>query len=158
VKSIGSWGSVTLVCAFAIWPAAAQQGSQPATGPKPRVDIVQTVGCVEMRGAQAGTWWLTRAAQPAVSREGVFTTAQVAEAKGTPRGSREFRLVGEADFLDRDGLLRTANRAEFTRPDQVNATGALREGRSVLVKGLLIEGAETRLNLLAVVALADTCQ
>jgi hypothetical protein len=68
-------------------------------------------------------------------------------------------LVGVADFLDADALLRFGDRASFTKPDQVNATGELRAGRTVLVKGLLIEsGAESRINLLAVVGLADSCR
>ena len=87
---------------------------------------------------------------------------QVEEAKEQPLGSREFQLIGVAEFLDAESLLSFGDRAQFTRADQVNATNELREGRMVLVKGLLIEagtsaGATTRINLLAVVGLADGC-
>jgi hypothetical protein len=74
-------------------------------------------------------------------------------------GTREFQLVGVADFLDAEGLLATGNRADFTSADQVNATGELRPGRTVLVKGLLIEGDDvSRVNLTTVVGLPDRCQ
>ena len=64
-----------------------------------------------------------------------------------------------ADFLTPEGLLRSGDRALFTTPEQVNATGELRDGRTVLVKGLLIEtDAAPRLNLVAVVGLGDKCR
>jgi len=126
---------------------------------KAKVDIVQTTGCVARRGDPA-TWWLTRAAAPLITREGVFNQAVIDDAKKTSvPGTREFHLVGVADFLDADGLLHSGDRARFTKSDQVNATGELREGRTVLVKGLLIDaGPESRINLTAVVGIADTCR
>jgi hypothetical protein len=137
--------------------ASAGQRSPVATQVKPKVDIVQTVGCVEHRTANGGQWWLARAADPAVSREGVFTTADIDAAKKAARGTRAFRLIGEADYLDAEGLLKTQRRAEFTSPDQANAPGVLREGRTVLVKGLLVTGSEERINLLQVAPIADSC-
>ncbi len=126
--------------------------------PDPQVEIVQTVGCVEMRNDDDATWWLTRAADPTETRARVFNEPQVEEAKETPLGTREFQLIGVAEFVDAESLLRIGDRAEFTTPEQVNATNELREGRTVLVKGLLIEeGAMARINLLAVVGLADGC-
>ena len=123
---------------------------------EPQVAIVQTVGCVEQRGG--AEWWLTRAADPTGSRAGLFDVNQVDEAKETALGSREFQLVGVADFLSAEGLLRWGDRAQFTSPEQVNASGELREGRRLLVKGLLLETeAVSRINLLAVVGLANTC-
>lgn len=123
---------------------------------EPQVAIVQTVGCVEQRGG--AEWWLTRTADPTGSRAGLFDVNQVDEAKETALGSREFQLVGVADFLSAEGLLRWGDRAQFTSPEQVNASGELREGRRLLVKGLLIETeAVSRINLLAVVGLANTC-
>ena len=135
------------------WPTSVQgQRSEP------QVDIVQTVGCVEMRNDDAATWWLTRAADPTQTRAGVFNENQVEEAKEEALGTGEFQLIGVAEFLDAESLLRFGDRAQFTTADQVNATNELREGRTVLVKGLLIEeGALARINLLAVVGLADTC-
>ena len=127
---------------------------------KVQAEIVQTVGCVERRNGEPPTWWLTRAAAPTVTRAGVFNRVQIDEAKQTSTaGTREFHLVGVADFLDADGLLRSGERARFTKPEQVNATGELREGRTVLVKGVLVDaGAESRINLLAVVGIADSCR
>ena len=136
------------------WPAATE-GQQ---RPEPQVEIVQTVGCVEERGGDPATWWLTRAVEPTVIRAGVFNENQVEEAKAAGLGSSAFQLIGVADFLDAESLLRFGDRAQFTTPEQVNATGELGEGRTVLVKGLLIEdGGASRINLLAVVGLADEC-
>ncbi len=139
------------------WPTSVQ-----GQRPEPQVDIVQTVGCVEMRSGDAATWWLARAADPTQTRAGVFNVNQVEEAKEEALGTREFQLIGVAEFLDAESLLRFGDRAEFTTADQVNATNQLREGHTVLVKGLLIEegttaGAPARINLLAVVGLADAC-
>ena len=143
-----------------LWsPRMVAQNAEAAKA-KVKVEVVQTVGCAERRNGEPPTWWLTRAAAPTVTRAGVFNRVQVDEAKKTSTlGTREFHLVGVADFLDADGLLRSGDRARFTKPDEVNATGELREGRTVLVKGLLIDaGAESRINLLAVVGIADTCR
>ena len=74
-------------------------------------------------------------------------------------GDRDFQLVGVADFLDAESLLEWGERSEFTTAEQANATGELRERRTVLVKGLLIEADPTsRINLLAVVGLAEECE
>jgi hypothetical protein len=122
--------------------------------------MVHTIGCVERRNDAAAPWWLTRAAEPTVTKPGVFNRDQIADVEETSAlGSRQFQLVGVADFLTPEGLLRSGDRALFTTPDQVNATGELREGRTVLVKGLLIEtDADPRLNLVAVVGLEDRCR
>ncbi len=148
-----------LVIAAASLPLSVAAEQQPAASPrKPQAEIVSTVGCVE-RGAGENTWRLTRASEPATTRMGVFDTAQVDEARQTERGSREFRLIGVADFLTAEGLLRSSDRALFTTPEQINATGELRVGHTVLVKGLLIDpDGEPRINLVAVVGLADTCE
>lgn len=142
----------------ASWPtlAAAQTAVSPAS-PKAKAEIVQTTGCVAKRNGQPATWWLTRAAAPTPTREGVFNRTQIDDAKKTlALGSGEFHLVGVADFLDADALLQSGDRALFTSKEQVNATGELREGRAVIVKGLLIAGAaESRINLLEVVGLDE---
>ena len=137
---------------------AEQRPGQPARGRAPQVQLVQTVGCVEQRGG-AADWWLVRAADPTVTRAGVFNVVQVEEMKqALTLGSKQFHLVGVADFLDAEGLLRTGDRAQFTTPESANATGELRVGRTVLVKGLLIETDEgLRINLTNVVGLADNC-
>ncbi len=150
--------ALLLVGVIAVTTPTAVQGQRP----DPQVEIVQTVGCVDQRNGDAATWWLTRAADPTETRAGVFNETQVEEAKEAALGSLEFQLVGVAEFVDAESLLRLEDRAQFTTVDQVNATNELREGRMVLVKGLLIEagataGAPARINLLAVVGLADGC-
>ena len=147
-----------LVAATAL-PPAAVGGQQAGTRrPEPQVQFVQTVGCVERRTREESTWWLTRAAEPTVTRAGVFNEVQVGEARETALGEGEFRLIGFADFLTPEGLLNFGDRALFTDPDQINASGELRPGRTVLVKGLLIEtDGESRINLTSVVGLADAC-
>jgi hypothetical protein len=141
-------------------PAAAQQQRDRRTTPQenPTVDIVQTVGCVERRDGTPETWWLARAADTRVTPAGVFSVAQIDAAKALPPGANTFQLVGVADFLDTDGLLKTGHRKEFTTPENANATGAIRPGRKVLVKGMLITNGEARrINLLNAVGLADAC-
>ena len=148
-----------LLLAAAVWlaPASTQGQRLAATTGAPAVEIVHTVGCVERRLGEA-EWWLARAAEPTVSEAGVFNDDEVDEARAQAFGTDAFQLVGVADFLGAEALLRSFDRSSFTAPDQVNATGELREGRTVLVKGLLIETDDAaRINLLAVVGLADTC-
>lgn len=136
--------------------AAGQRPS--AARPEPQVEVVQTVGCVEQRISQETTWWLTRAVEPTSTRPRVFNEVEVEEARGNTSGEYEFQLVGVADFLTAEGLLRFGQRALFTDPEEINATGELRAGRTVLVKGLLIEADDvSRINLLSVVGLADAC-
>ncbi len=150
---------LALVMATA-WPTAAlAQREGAAKTSEPQVEIVQTLGCAEQRDDGATGWWLVRAVDPEVSRAGVFNINQVDEAKETALGTGEYELIGVADFLDADSLLESGKRAQFTTPEQVNATGELRAGRTVLVKGLLIEAEPAkRINLLAVVGLADRCE
>ena len=137
-----------------VYPAASHgQGSA-----DPKVDIVQTVGCAEQRSDTGVTWWLTRATDPAESGPGPFEEPQVDEARNRETGSREFQLIGFAEFVDPAAQLAWADRALFTTEDQVNATDELRQGRFVLVKGLLVDAdGGARINLLSVVGLADTC-
>ena len=138
--------------------ATAAGQRSPGTRPEPQVEVVQTVGCVEQRISEETTWWLTRAVEPTSTRPRVFNEVEVEEARGSTSGDHEFQLVGVADFLTAEGLLRFGERAIFTNPEQINATGELRAGRTVLVKGLLIEADDvSRINLLSVVGLADTC-
>ena len=151
--------TAALLLTAAVWlppgPALGLQLAAPTD--EPAVEIVHTVGCVERRTGEA-EWWLARAAEPTVSEPGVFDQDEVDEARAQALGTRAFQLVGVADFLGAEALLRSFDRAAFTTPDQVNATGELRAGRTVLVKGLLIATeAVERINLLAVVGLADAC-
>ena len=119
---------------------------------------MQSVGCVERRDGNPETWWLTRAVDPRVAQPGVFSTAQIDTARGVPPGTNTFQLVGVADFLDTEGLLKSGRRREFTTAQNANATGDIRPGRKVLVKGMFITTGETkRINLLNVIGLADSC-
>jgi len=160
---VGSGFSQTFcaLCAVALCSSqllSAQRGRGGNTGQKPAVDVVQSVGCVERREGNPETWWITHAVEPKVSQPGVFSTTQVDAAKGSPSGDNSFQLVGVADFLDAEGLLRSGRRREFTTAQNANATGELRPGRKVLVKGMFITTGETkRINLLNVISLADSC-
>ena len=102
------------------WPVAVhgQFGGLTARLKDPKVQIVQTVGCVEQRGDDAGGWWLTRAAEPTVVKPGVFDETQVEEAQNTETGSREFQLIGAAEFLDAKSQLEWGDRAQFSTADQ----------------------------------------
>jgi len=138
--------------------AAAQRGRQTNPGEKHDVDIVQSVGCVERRDGSPETWWLTKAVDPRVTQPGIFSAPQIDNARGLTLGTNTFQLVGVADFLDADGLLKSGRRRDFTTPQNANATGDLRPGRKVLVKGMFITTGETkRINLLNVIGLADSC-
>ena len=83
------------------------------------------------------------------------------KAKGATLGTNVFRLIGETDFLSVEELLKSGERSRFTTADTANASGQLRAGRKVLVKGLLVvsgdAGGEQRINLMSVVSLADSC-
>jgi hypothetical protein len=153
-------GSALALALAILAHGAALIEAQNAGAARAKAEIVQTIGCVAHRNGSPAGWWLTGAAAQAVTREGVFNRAEIDEAKKISLpGNREFHLVGVADFLDADGLLQSGDRARFTKADQVNATGELREGRTVLVKGLLIDaGTESRINLIAVVGIANTCR
>ena len=146
-------GAVALATAIAYPVASHGQDSAAA-----QVDIVQTVGCAEQRSDDGVTWWLTRAAEPAEIGPGPFEEPQVDAARNRETGSREFQLIGFAEFVDPATLLAWADRALFTTEEQVNATNSLRQGSFVLVKGLLIDAdGSARINLLSVVGLADAC-
>ena len=146
--------TAVLLLSAAVWLAPASAlGQTAATTDEPTVEIVHTVGCVERRTGDA-EWWLARAADPTVTRPGVFNQDDVDEAREQAPGTRAFHLVGVADFLGAEALLRSFDRSSFTTPEQANATGELRAGRTVLVKGLLVAAGEVeRINLLAVVGL-----
>lgn len=137
---------------------AAQRRNAAPSSEKPAVDVVQTIGCVEQRTGNPETWWLQKAVDPRVVQPGVFTIAQTDAARSAALGSQAFQLIGVADFLDVDALLKSGHRSEFTTRQNANATGELRPGRKVLVKGMLITtGDPKRINLLNVVGLADSC-
>ena len=85
-------------------------------------------------------------------------SAELEDARGASLGGNRIQLVGVTDFLDAEGLLASHQRAEFTAPESVNATGELAEGRKVVVKGLYITTVDPhRINLTSLFSLADTC-
>ena len=101
---------------------------------------------------------MARAAEPTVTEVGPFNEDEVEEARDVALGDREFQLIGVAEFLDGHEQLDWGDRASFTTSDQTNATRDLRDGRRVFVKGLLIDAdSAAGINLLSVVALADSC-
>jgi hypothetical protein len=147
------------VCVIGLPLSVDAQRGRGRGGEKPTVDIVQSVGCAERKSGNPETWWLTRAADPRVVPQGMFNTNQVEEARKVALGTQSFRLVGVAEFLTPEDLLKTGQRKEFTTPQTANATGQLRAGHKVLIKGMLIDTPdEKRVNLLAVVGLSDACQ
>ena len=152
-------GAITaFLLALSASPSFAQRGRQTNPGKKPAVDVVQSVGCVERRDGNPETWWLTKAVDPRVTQPGIFSTGQIDAARGASLGANTFQLAGVADFLDTEGLLKSGRRREFTTPQNANATGEIRPGRKVLVKGMFITSGEPkRINLLNVIGLADSC-
>lgn len=133
---------------------------QPAVGrpdlAAPKVPIVTVVGCVS-RGA-GGVEMLTSASTPKTSAIMHADQQEVAEARETPLGTSRYWLIGTADFGSVDELMSRGQRALFTQAATANATGGVRNGRKVAVKGLLISGtAEPRLNVLSAQPIGDSC-
>ena len=84
---------------------------------------------------------------------------ELEEAKTGTLGTNSYVLIGTADFLTKEELLKHGQRAEFTRPEVANASGQLQYGRKLLVKGLLITTPnEKRVNLAAVHHVEDICE
>jgi hypothetical protein len=136
----------------------AQARRPPIAVGKPKVDLVDVVGCVERTAGVAGAWWLRNAATPKVTTVGFVTATDVESAKSLPLGANSFELIGVTDFLDPDALLQDPDRSKFVKPESANATGQLRPGRKVLVKGLILEAdGQKRINLTQVIGLADAC-
>ena len=129
--------------------------AQEAEQTKPTVPIVTTVGCVEKDGE---SWFLTSAADPEETALPFSSFTELEDAGQASLGGNRFQLIGVTDFLDAEGLLSSHQRAEFTAPESVNATGQLSEGRKVVVKGLYITSVDPpRINLTSLFSLADTC-
>jgi hypothetical protein len=138
--------------------AHAQTRRPPIASGKPKVDLVETVGCVERKSGTPVTWWLTSAANPKTTTVGFVTVTDVESARSLPLGNNSFQLIGVDDFLDAEALLQDPERSKFTTPETANATAQLRVGRKVLVKGLFIEAdGQKRINLTQVISLADAC-
>lgn len=130
---------------------------QQADVSKPTVPIVSAIGCA-LRTSD-GTWMLTNATDGIETRVLFASAKEIEEARKKALGNNRYRLLGTPEFLTKEELLKSGQRAEFTRPEVANATGQLQNGRKLFVKGLLITAPnEKRLNLVAVQQLADTCK
>jgi len=132
--------------------AHAQKGETP----KPKTPLVTVVGCA--RRTPDDGWVLTEASQPAETTRLFSSTKEIEDAKEAAFGNNRFKLLGTAEFVTKEELLKTQQRAEFTRPEVANATGQLETGKKLVVKGLLITAAnEKRLNLVSVQQTGLTC-
>ena len=124
---------------------------------KPKVPLVSVVGCANHM--PDGTWMLTKATNGVESKVLFMGAKEIEEAKKKALGNNRYKLLGTPEFLTKEELLQDEQRAQFTRPPVANATGQLRDGRKLIVKGLLITAQnEERLNLVSVQQLADTCK
>ncbi len=142
-----------VACAPAL-PAGAQP--QRAESSKPKSPLVSVVGCAT-RTPDNG-WMLARASQPTETPRLFSSAKEIEEAKKTALGNNRFKLVGTAEFVTKEELLKTQQRGEFTRPEVANATGQLEEGKKLVVKGLLITSPnERRLNLVSVLQTGQPC-
>jgi hypothetical protein len=132
-----------------MWGLAAVAQAQKSDTAKPKAQLVSVVGCAG-RTPDNG-WILTKASQPIETPRLFSSTKEIEEAKKAAFGNNRFKLVGTAEFVTKEELLKTQQRGEFTRPEVANATGQLQEGKKLVMKGLLItEGNEKRLNLVSV--------
>ena len=143
-----------LVCG---WTASIHAQQRESDLSKPKVPIMIVVGCAA-RSAE-GSWMLTNATAGIESKVLFMSAKEIEDAKKTALGNNRYKLLGTAEFLTKEELLKNQTRAEFTRPEVANATGQLQDGRKLVVKGLLITVPnEKRLNLVSVQQLADTCK
>lgn len=144
-----------LAIALACGPAGldAQQGEKD----KSKVDLVSVVGCATHR--TDGVWMLTNAGEATVVTQAAVTLKELEVARAQPPGKNRYQLIGTAEFVSAEELVRNPVRAEFTTAGTANTTGQLEDGRKVIVKGLLISTpTEKRLNLTSVQRLSDSCK
>lgn len=95
--------------------------------------------------------------QPVVRPAAFVTPQESAAAALVTSGQESLHLVGVSDFVTPEQSLLNPLRKGLYPIERVNATGALREGRRVVVKGVLIAGSPARLNLTSVVAIDGAC-
>lgn len=147
-----SLGTLILIAGTLAVPAFAQQDDLR----KPKVDIVQSIGCAAHPDAK--TWMLTNATEAAVTAQPFTSQKEINDAKGQALGNAQYKLIGTNEFVTVDELLKDPQRTTFTTQESANVTGTLQDGHKVVVKGLLIVAPnEKRLNLLSVQPLANTC-
>jgi hypothetical protein len=145
------------ILALAVCAGSTGLDAQQADASKPTVPLVSAVGCAERTAG--GAWTLTNATDPSEVRVLFMSAKELEAARKQALGKNRYTLLGTPEFLTKEELLKSGQRAEFTRPEVANATGQLQHGRKLLVKGLLITAQdERRLNLVAVQQLAETCK
>ena len=143
-----------LICG---WTAGIRAEQQENDLSKPKVPLVIVVGCATHTAD--GTWMLTNATDGIESKVLFLSAKEIEDGKKKTLGNNRYKLLGTAEFVAKEELLKNEKRGEFTRPDVANATGQLQDGRKLIVKGLLITVPnEKRLNLVSVQQVADTCK
>lgn len=98
----------------------------------PSLDIVEVSGCLE--GGPAGTWKLTAAGDPVVSKTEATSSAELKAEAVMPPGERRYQLIG----------------TRFFDP-------ASRRGRRVAVKGVLMKGAVESINVTSLQTIGPAC-
>jgi hypothetical protein len=110
-----------------------QDLTKPSKTVQPRPGIAEVGGCLEQN--PAGTWMLTNASDPVMSKTQATTSTALQAAESKPLGKRSYELLG----------------ARFFNPPSHN-------GQKVAVKGALIQGGkESRLNVTSLQPVAGTC-
>ena len=154
MKRCNAFGVLALVCELAVGIRAEQQSDTSTSKPIP---LVSVVGCASRM--PDGTWMLNNSTSGTETDHMYSSVKEIEAAKKHALGTNRYKLLGTAEFVTKEELLKTQQRAEFTRPEVANATGQLQSGRKLVVKGLLIIAPnERRLNLVSVQQLADTCK
>ena len=128
---------VTLLVVFAgltvclTSPTVAAQASQAGTQ---KMDIVESIGCLAEE--PKGTWILTDATDPVVSKQPYTNEAARKEAAARPLGTQRFTLIAISMF----------------NPDAMRS-------HKVAAKGLLIKNASgNRINVTSLQPVADSCK
>ena len=145
-----------LVLGGALTGSIIAQQQQPDSS-KPKVPLVSVVGCGSKTAD--GAWMLTNATEGTEIQQLFTSSKEIEEAKKKPLGTNRYKLIGTAELLTPEELLKQQQRSEFTRKEAANSTGQLQDGRKLVVKGLLITAPnEKRLNLVSVQQIAETCK
>ncbi len=150
-------GMVVAILVAWLGTSASGIGAQRQILNTPTVEIVRAVGCASA-GSAPGDWTLTNATEPTVVTSPFTSTTEIEELATEPLANKTYKLLGTAEFVSVERLLRQSQRAEFTAGDSANATGALRDGYKVVVRGLLLDpDGNARINLTSVQILAESC-
>ena len=124
---------------------------------KPTIEFVRAVGCASA-GSAPGDWTLTNATKPTVVRSPFTSTTEMEELATEPLANKTYKLLGTGEFVSVERLLGQSQRAEFTAGESASATGTLKDGYKVVVRGLLLDpDVNARINLTSVQILAESC-